>query len=243
MSAVTTKKSDPESKENLPSAFALFAPSIAAFKTNMGVLIGLFFSPLIATIPLFVLALSFAVSISHTSRSTSATAGGGFIIALLFVYLAVIIITTIVSIAIIAATTKAAEGEKLGYLESLRMGLHHFWRFVGLGICTGALILLGLVLLIVPGLILMKRYFLAPYYLVNKNMGIAESMQQSAEDTKKYGGIWGLMGVLLLIELVSLIPFVGWVLTLGGILFYGCAPALRYLQIQKLVDHAAPVKK
>jgi len=235
MSVESSIKKPETAKLKLPGAFALFEPSTQALKRNAVTLLGLFLSPMIATIPLFSVAIGLTVATSNNGRDAIS---GVVLICFAVIYIAIFVFSMITSAALIDATVWAVQEKKPSYIDSLRIGLHHFWRFVGLSVCVGILVLLGLILFIVPGLILFKRYFLAPFYLVHRNMGIAEAMKQSAADTKKYGGVWGIMGVFALIELAGIIPFVGWIVTLVGLALYACAPAIRYLQIQKLVDQA-----
>ena len=79
---------------------------------------------------------------------------------------------------------------------------------------------------------MLKRYILAPYFLVDKNLGIMEAMNQSAEASKKYSSaLWGLIGVTFLISLPGIIPVLGAIVSaLLGIAYY-CAPAVRYREV------------
>lgn len=109
------------------------------------------------------------------------------------------------------------------------------WRLVGLYIVMGLVIGVGFLLLIVPGLIMLRRYFLAPYVMLDKNTGIREAMDKSAELTKlNTGAIWGVLGVMLLFGLVNIIPIIGGLASfvLGGL--YSLAPAMRYHQLKRM---------
>lgn len=75
---------------------------------------------------------------------------------------------------------------------------------------------------------------LAPYYLIDRDLGPIQALKQSMADYKKYRGTWGVIGVLVLFELPSLIPFIGWIATLVLEVMYACAPALRYFQIKNV---------
>jgi uncharacterized membrane protein len=90
----------------------------------------------------------------------------------------------------------------------------------------------GFLLLIVPGLFLLRRYILAPYFLVDKELSINEALNQSAAFSKKYSGaVWGLIGVTILISLLGIIPVLGGIASaILGIAYY-CAPALRYKEV------------
>lgn len=111
-----------------------------------------------------------------------------------------------------------------------------FWlRQLGLYIVIGLTVLGGLILLIVPGFIMLRRYFLAPYVMLDKDLSISDSMRRSADLSKPYGGsIWGIIGVSILLSFPSIIPRVGAYIAFILALFYSVAPALRYLELKKL---------
>ena len=94
----------------------------------------------------------------------------------------------------------------------------------------------GLILLIVPGLIVIRRYFLAPYVMVDQDTGILESMRRSAAMSKPHSGyIWSIIGVSVLLSLPGIIPFVGWAVSFVLAVLYSTAPALRYQELKKLL--------
>ncbi len=81
-------------------------------------------------------------------------------------------------------------------------------------ICLSAITLVGLVLLIVPGVILSLVYFFVPTLIVDKNMGVIESFKESAAITK--GHRWHLLGFLAVSILIN---FVGVLAVVVGLLF------------------------
>ena len=111
-----------------------------------------------------------------------------------------------------------------------------FWlRQLGLYIVIGLTVLGGLILLIIPGFIMIRRYFLAPYVMINEDLSITEAMRRSAALSKPYSGyVWGIIGVAILLSLPSGIPRVGPYIAFIFALFYSVAPALRYLELKKL---------
>lgn len=127
----------------------------------------------------------------------------------------------------------SVKGQTTTFGEAFSKGLHYFWRMLGLSVLVGLIVVVGLILLIVPGLIFIRRYFLAPYFLVDQDLGIREAMRRSAAATKNHSGaVWGVIGVTILLELTSVVPFVGpFVAAVLGFL-YSCAPALRYQQLK-----------
>ena len=110
------------------------------------------------------------------------------------------------------------------------------WRMLGLYIAMGAIIGIGFVLLIIPGLFAIRRYLLAPYVMLDKKCGIKEALDKSAEMSLiNPGSVWGIIGVLILISLVGILPLIGSLAAFVLGVLYSVAPALRYQQLKKLL--------
>jgi hypothetical protein len=70
----------------------------------------------------------------------------------------------------------------------------------------GMSILGGIVLLGMTGFIFLPRYVLAPYYVIDKGLGVLAAMRQSTADSKQSTRyIWGSIGVFAVVVLASLI--------------------------------------
>lgn len=141
---------------------------------------------------------------------------------------------------------EAAKGNVTKPQEIITSSFKYFWRLVGLGILVGFLFVVGLLLFIVPGLIVIRRYFLAAYYLVDQDLSISESMKKSAAATKSHAmAVWGVLGVSFLIALTSIAPLLGAVISTILSTLYACAPAFRYLELggtsPENISSAAPV--
>lgn len=61
---------------------------------------------------------------------------------------------------------------------------HRYLAYFGLTLVTGIAIAFGFLLLIVPGLLFMARWMMAPAILIGENRGIFESMGESWESTR-----------------------------------------------------------
>lgn len=149
--------------------------------------------------------------------------------------------------ALIYAQLRISRGESVTFSDAARNGFTHFWRLVGLYILAGLIIVGGLLLLIVPGLILIRRYSLAPYYLIDQNLSIRESMKRSAAATKPVSGfIWGVLLVDLLFSLVgsalSSVTIIGLVLGNIFVAIYSFALPLRYLELEHPADAKRTIK-
>lgn len=152
-------------------------------------------------------------------------------------FLFVIVAGTVVQIMTQEAQLEGAEGKEVITFDKLwgivkEMG----WRMLGLYILVGLFIFVGLILLIIPGLIMIRRYFLAPYVMLDKRpKSIMEAMEISARMSKPYSGsIWGIIGVMFLIGLISIIPVIGWLASFFLGVAYSVAPALRYQELKNL---------
>jgi hypothetical protein len=149
--------------------------------------------------------------------------------------LIVLVAGTIAKIMTQVAQLEASEDKTIMFDHLWRVTKKFGWRLIGLYIVTAVYISVGFVLLIVPGLIMIRRYFLAPFIMLDKGTSIQKSMVLSAAMSKPYSGsIWGIIGVTFLISAMSIIPFIGWLLSFLLGMFYGVAPALRYQELKKL---------
>lgn len=227
----TTPGADMAEKPKLQSAFNLFKPSMDALGRNFGTFACILLLP-------FALLLAGVVpgllSGSNSAHAVSLTL-------LIIVELAALAFIVLLGPALTYTELKSARGEKVAIKEAFRGSWHFLLRWVGLSICLGIIMIVSFLLLIVPFFFMLRRYFLAPYYLVDRDLGIMDSLKESAQESKRHrGSIWGLLGVEALISLVSAVPFVGWVAgTILSVLYF-CAPAVRYLEITKAETIAKP---
>lgn len=207
----------------LPDAFSLFMPSWRAFRLN---------------IDAFVMQFLFPVGLLLLTVLLAGVATDADSAAVNILVLCAAIVTGVVCVIVAASLTvtqlKSAADTKLSFEQAVRQGLGYFWRLLGLFILSAILICVGFLLLIVPGLFALQRLLLAPYFLVDKNIGVIEAMRRSNAAAKKYSGaVWGVVGILIAINLLGLIPVVGWIVGTALSIMYLCAPALRYMQIAR----------
>ncbi|HET7320090.1 MAG TPA: YciC family protein [Candidatus Saccharimonadales bacterium] len=220
----------------LPSAFALFKPSWEAVKLNLVTFIAL--SVLSAALYFIIVAMLFGTG--ALSRNPTGSLGAGAATAFAVGGVVGLVWMALIGPALVYLQVKSANGVKVGVSDALKNGLNFAIRFLGLSIVMGLIIFVGFLLLIVPGFYMLRRYILAPYFLVDKDLGINEAMNQSAEVSKKYSGaLWGLIGVTFLIGLPGIIPVLGSIISaILGIAYY-CAPAVRYKEVTTGVPSVA----
>lgn len=100
----------------------------------------------------------------------------------------------------------------------LRDRATRIWAFIGMSILMGLGLVLGIILLIVPGIILMVRWSAATGYLIGGRRGVTESLGASWEATKGHSWPIFFAGLVMVIAYFvaagSLGATIG--LTLGG---------------------------
>jgi hypothetical protein len=131
-------------------------------------------------------------------------------------------------------------GKRISLKAAYHQGLPLVVRFIGLSIIAGIGIIIGFILLIIPGIILINKWYLASYYLIDRRCSIKEALQASWRETKPYSGyIWGIFGVTILLAVASGViqtlivkPYgLGIILSTLVTYIYLFAPALRYQEI------------
>jgi len=217
----------------LPSAFSLFKPSWEAFKLNWLTLVSLYLLPVVLFL-VGAIATGASLEVSGTSATTNDFSGGVLIVLLL---------TVLVSLLVYPAMThtqlQSVRGQKVSFGQALGVGKKFILRTIGLAIVAGVLIVLGFIALIVPGLILITKFFFSYYVMIDQDLGVVEALKTSSGLVKgRAMAVWGLVGVSILINLPSFIPIIGSIVALVLTLMYFCAPALRYDQLKALGPQA-----
>lgn len=221
-------------KPRFLNPFALFEPSIKAIWLNFWTIV-LVILTAIATVLIPAMLIGAAMDVRYRVGETSDSPiliTLAIIIGLVAVAAAIVLFSAFVPVGL-----KSVRGKKVTYNQAVNLGKRYAWRLLLLGIASGAIIIVGLILLIIPGLFMIRRYYLAPYFLVDHDLGVFEAMRQSATASKKFSKpIWGLIGVDILLGVLSIIPGIGIILGIPQLL-YSFAPAKRYDELQKALGH------
>lgn len=152
----------------------------------------------------------------------------------LFVFI-FIIVNLIVTIMLYKATLDTAKGKTPQIPALWKYVKEHGVRLVLLSIVTGLIVVFGLIAFIIPGIIFIGRYYLAPYVMIDKNLSIMESLKESSRLSKPYfGKVWGILLVTILFGMFAIIPEIGWLIAFVLTALYSVAPALRYQELNKL---------
>jgi len=103
-------------------------------------------------------------------------------------YLVEIVFGPICTGGIITALAAQMSGEKMQYPVAFRAGLHHWGRLFGARIVAQAIVILGLLLFIVPGIVLAVRFSLIDEVVVLEGAGVTLARNRSAQLTWGKGG-------------------------------------------------------
>ena len=142
-------------------------------------------------------------------------------------------LSTYFTIALTYAYLVSARHKKIDLKAAFAAAPPLFWRMFFLNLLTIITVFAGLILLIVPGIIFGLRLALAPYYLVDQNLGIMEAYKASWHGTKGHlGKLWGIIGVSLLMILPAF-TIIGIPVTIYLLFMYSAAGALLYLHLTK----------
>ncbi len=106
-------------------------------------------------------------------------------------------------------------GRKVGLSEALRVGLRRFWPLVGLVIVMSLGMVLGFLVLIVPGLWLLTAWSVVVPVKVVENVPFGQTFSRSLALTK--GNRWRIFGLMLLYGLVILVVEGLFVVVAGGL--------------------------
>ena len=116
-------------------------------------------------------------------------------------------------------------------------------RLVLTQLLAGIFILVGLVLLVVPGLVLFVRFSLVPYVVIEEKLSGLEALRRSRDLVRgRSWEIWGLFGLGGVAGALSFVPVLGTLLSSIAAILLMPTTALRYLEIKELKAADASAK-
>jgi tetratricopeptide (TPR) repeat protein len=102
----------------------------------------------------------------------------------------------------VAVSAGLLQGENRGFGDFFK-GFNSFLTLLLLGVVSQVMIILGLVLLIVPGIYLMVGYIFAPWFVLDRRVGFWEAMELSRHAVQPHW--FELFGLVLMIILINLL--------------------------------------
>lgn len=224
-----TKKSVPSSHQLVPS-WSLVRPSVELVQQNAEQILFLFLLPALL-LDWGLLLVNGLQPATHLVDISSKQRLGLAVIGLAVIWAFINMAPSVYFL----AKAKRGKAPQLG--ECYRRGLPLLLRVIGVNILAGVAIICTL-------FVLLPRFLLAQYYLVDKELGVREALRRSWRQSQPfYWNIWGILGVqavfALLASAASGVPLVG--VIASALIGYICLflPALRYHEIQA-ATHAKP---
>jgi membrane-anchored glycerophosphoryl diester phosphodiesterase (GDPDase) len=106
---------------------------------------------------------------------------------------------------------KAVRGERVEIKDIFAVFQRNYWNAVIANVVVSVIVVLGLIMLIVPGFIFAVRLAFVPYLVVDKKMDIMEALRVSWTMTRGYGWQIFFMGFLAIFIVIGglLLLFVG----------------------------------
>lgn len=205
-----------------PGAFGIVRPAREAMKRNLGTMILLVITTAVISIATqLILRNNDATSVSVSELISFLSA-------------------TLLSCAEIVTIMASLRNKKIGYSQAFQLGTPMWWRMILLNLLTALTVLGGLILFIVPGIWFALRLSLAPYYLIDRQMGVMEAYKASWHATKgNLGKVWGIIGVMVLMVLPTL-TLIGIVATVYLLFMYWPAMPMLYMYLSAKSPADAP---
>lgn len=115
-----------------------------------------------------------------------------------------IIFTLFINVGMVKVLLKIVNNSKPTHQEFFSITPQQFFRYLGCSILYGLLVLIGLVLLIIPGIIAIVRLQFGYYFLIEKDMGPVDALKASWDATRGHG-----MDLFLFVLMFAIINFIG----------------------------------
>ena len=177
---------------------------------------------LVPTVPIQIVSVLVVLSIapeqfdlSSGTRSPSEGTDGAEIAGVLVVRLLEVLASILAWAACFKAVADGYLGREASVGTSLRFGLPKIPRLFGLSIVAGVLIVIGLILIIIPGLVLMTFLSLAVPALLFERIGVFAAIGRSFELVS--GRFWSILLLMIVTIMALLVVSFVFGLLLGGI--------------------------
>lgn len=167
----------------------LFKDAIALVRENMALFFG------IVAVPLAFSSLAAFFAPAENTGVVDPTEWG--------LYAVLFLIGFILNIFMGIAMVKALDNRALTVKGAYSAAVPYFFKYLGASFLSGFLMLIGFILLIVPGIILSVWFAFVFFILVLENAGIVESLKRSREYVR--GHWWETFGRLVTMTVVTLL--------------------------------------
>lgn len=162
--------------------------------------------------------------------------GWGIVGIIIFILASVVLGLLATTLATRAASTKKV----VTFADVLATFKKIWWRVIFTEVFLVILIVLGLVLLIIPGLYLVGRLGLAPYIAIDQKLGPIKSIKASWNMTRNRAlPVFTAIFFGLALNLPSLVPVIGPIIGTVLLFAYSCGAPLRYFEYKKVKNAQA----
>jgi uncharacterized membrane protein len=150
------------------------------------------------------------------------------------VFLVYMVLASLLQAALVRATIEDLNGQQPTFGDSISRAISVLLPIIGLSILVYLGVMIGFILLIIPGIYLVLRWSVAVPVLVQERRGIMDSMSRSAILTK--GNRWRILGLMVIfyIALIVLQMVVALVVGIAAMLTGGLIGAALFAMVSAL---------
>jgi hypothetical protein len=216
------QSSNPAPATNWPGAFGIYKYSRQAVRRNIWPLVGVY-------VIVFVLSVvvSTVLDPQSSGRSTDSPSGFTFL-----AFLVNLVVSAVAGVAVTDLLLSGAKGEKLTFGQSFRKVQPLWLKMVAQYVLLYVILLVSFLALIIPFFIVLPRVMLAPYFLVDKQMGPIEALKASWAQTKgNVGKVWGIIGASIAMALL-IFTIIGIPFAIYFLIMYSAAYVVLYQFVQ-----------
>ena len=164
----------------------------------------------------------------------SVALGAGIVVFIIFLAIGIFLYAMSTSLEV-----RASKGETPALKTIFEDGKKYWLRLFGLNIVAGFIVLIGLILLIVPGLIAIGRLVFSSYQMVDKDLGIEDSLKASNNMSKgRASAVWSaillFVAIAILTGIVSAVPVIGPIVGTAAAIAYSLILVLRYRELKAI---------
>lgn len=220
--------------KKLTSPFKLIEKSINLFKIKENLIFMVkIYLPLII-FPIISIAFAYIPFFVNNSNTV------WYVVLVSSIRIIFMLVSTFITASAILAMSKIVGGKDLTPKEIFKKAWKNYWMFLLLNVVVSILYVLGLVLLIVPGLLFIVWFVFSRFIMIEKQNRIKESLLRSKQLVKGY--FWKILWSLivfavfgLLVEIVlGAIPYgIGSIIWALGGGFFVLLPYLLYKEISE----------
>jgi len=169
---------------------------------------------------------------SQMGAYTDKATGGAVIFALAGVFIS-IVAQMLVKMGTISFTLKAHDAPEAARFEDL-WAPEKFWSYLIASILVGIIVVVGIILLIVPGIMWALRFMFVPYLIIDRKLDVSAAMRESSRIT--LGHKWQLLGLVVVLGLLNILGLLALVV---GLLVTVPVTMLAVVHAYRTLEHSA----